>query len=334
MRPKRERISPLQCGNSSGWQVSEEGMRYRMGAMGIERTEMELVPAKTIVTKNKDTSWFGSDYNMNLYRGCCHGCIYCDSRSSCYGVEEFDRVRAKADALRIVRDDLRRKVKKGVVGSGAMSDPYNPFERQMELTRHSLELLDAFGFGVSMLTKSSLILRDIPLYQMIAEHSPVNCMVTVTTADDDLSAKLEPHVPVSSERFEAVRKLSEAGLFAGIVMTPVLPFLEDSAQNTRRMAKLAAAAGARFLYPLFGVTLRDNQRLYYYEALERLFPGSGLREKYEKRYGERYYCMSPNSRRLYGILEEECRKYGILCRMQDIIHAYKKNYQYEQLSLF
>lgn len=295
---------------------------------------MELIPAKTIVTRNKDTSWFGSDYNMNLYKGCCHGCIYCDSRSSCYGVEEFDRVRAKADALRIVRDDLRRKVKKGVVGSGAMSDPYNPFERELELTRHSLELIDAFGFGVSMLTKSSLITRDIPLYQMIAEHSPVNCMVTVTTADDGLSAKIEPGVLVSSQRFGVVEQLTEAGLFAGVVMTPVLPFLEDSAANVREMVKRTAAAGGRFLYPLFGVTLRDNQRTYYYEALDRLFPDSGIREKYEKRYGQRYYCASPGSRRLYGILEEECRKYGILWRMPDIIHAYKKNYQYEQLSLF
>lgn len=295
---------------------------------------MELIPAKTIVTKNKDSSWFGSDYNMNLYRGCCHGCIYCDSRSSCYGVEEFDRVRAKADALRIVRDDLRRKVKKGVVGSGAMSDPYNPFEKEAELTRHSLELLDAFGFGVSMLTKSNLILRDIELYQMIAEHSPVNCMLTVTTTDDSLAQKIEPQAPLPSERLRTIKALSAAGLFTGIVMTPILPYLEDSVSNVRAMAEAARETGARFVYPLFGVTLRDNQRLYYLEALERLFPGEKLREKYETRYGSRYYCASGNSRKLFHILEEECRKYGILCRMQDIIHAYKKHYKYEQLSLF
>ena len=142
---------------------------------------MELIPAKTIITKNRDTSWFGSDYNMNLYRGCSHGCIYCDSRSSCYRVDDFEQIKAKENALQIVRDDLRRKVKKGVVGTGAMSDPYNPHEIHMELTRHSLELIAAFGFGVSMLTKSTGILRDIPIYQIIAEQAPVNCMLTITT---------------------------------------------------------------------------------------------------------------------------------------------------------
>ena len=116
---------------------------------------MEYIPAKTIVTKTKSSEWFGIDYNMNIYKGCCHGCIYCDSRSSCYRIERFDTVRAKEDALRIVRDDLRRKVKTGVVGTGAMSDPYNPFEKELELTRHALELVDAFGFGAGIATKSN-----------------------------------------------------------------------------------------------------------------------------------------------------------------------------------
>lgn len=295
---------------------------------------MDTIPAKTIVTRNKDTSWFGSEYNMNLYRGCCHGCIYCDSRSSCYRIEEFDRVRQKENALQIVRDDLRRKVKKGVVGSGAMSDPYNPLERQSLLTRHSLELFDAFGFGVSMLTKSDLILREIELYQLIAEHSPVNCMVTITTADETLAARIEPGVPPPSRRFEVVKELRRAGIYAGVVMTPILPFLEDTRENVQEMVSRAEEAGARFLYPLFGVTLRDNQREYYYEKLEQLFPGEGLSERYRKRYGERYYCASSKTRSLGKLLASECEKAGILYRMQDIIHSYKKNYRYEQLSLF
>lgn len=295
---------------------------------------METVPAKTIVTRNKDTSWFGSDYNMSLYRGCCHGCVYCDSRSSCYRVENFDQVRVKENALQIVRDDLRRKVKKGVVGSGAMSDAYNPFEREELLTRHSLELLDAFGFGVCMLTKSDMILRDLDLYQSIAEHSPVNCMVTITTADDNLSGLIEPGVPVSGERFAVVRRLAEAGLFTGVVMTPILPFLEDTKENISEMIKRSADSGARFLYPMMGVSLRDNQRVYYYEKLEQLFPGRDLAKAYEKRYGDRYICTSSKARTLYRLLSEECEKAGILYRMEDIIHSYKKNYQYEQLNLF
>lgn len=295
---------------------------------------MEMIPAKTIVTRNKDTSWFGSDYNMNLYRGCSHGCIYCDSRSRCYRVENFDHVRVKENALQVVRDDLRRKVKKGVVGSGAMSDAYNPFEREELLTRHSLELLDAFGFGVSMLTKSDMILRDVDLYQSIAEHSPVNCMVTITTADDNLSGLIEPGVPVSGKRFEVVRRLAEAGLYTGVVMTPILPLLEDTKENISEMIKQAAGSGARFLYPMMGVSLRDNQRVYYYEKLEQLFPGKDLAKIYEKRYGDRYICTSRKARTLYHLLSEECEKAGILYKMEDIIHSYKKNYQYEQLNLF
>ena len=295
---------------------------------------METVPAKTIITKNKDTFWFGSDYNMNLYRGCCHGCIYCDSRSDCYHVEDFDRVRAKENALMTVRDDLRRKVKKGVVGSGSMSDAYNPFERTELLTRHSLELLDAFDFGVSMLTKSDLILRDIDLYQSIAEHSPVNCMVTITTASDELSKKLEPGVPSSSERFQAVNELSKAGLFTGVVMTPVLPFLEDTRENILSMVRMSAEHGARFLYPMMGVSLRDGQRNFFYEKLDEIFPGQNLSLKYQKRYGSRYGCYSSKAKSLYELLAVECEKNGILYKMQDIIHSYKMKYQYKQLNLF
>ena len=124
---------------------------------------MEYVPAKHLVLRNKSTEWFGTDHTMNIYKGCCHGCIYCDSRSDCYRVEDFDRVRAKENALAIIRDDLRRKVKPGIIGTGSMSDPYNPFEEELELSRHALELIDAYRFGVGIATKSDLIVRDIDL---------------------------------------------------------------------------------------------------------------------------------------------------------------------------
>ena len=151
---------------------------------------MEYISAKTIVTKTKAPSkWFGIDYNMNIYKGCCHGCIYCDSRSDCYGVDRFDQVRAKENALEIIRNDLRRKTRRGVVGTGAMSDPYNPFERKLKLSRHALELCDAFEFGAAIATKSSLLERDIDVLQSIADHSPVLLKITVTTAEDDLAAK-------------------------------------------------------------------------------------------------------------------------------------------------
>lgn len=168
---------------------------------------------------------------MNIYKGCCHGCIYCDSRSDCYQIEDFDRVRAKENALQIIRDDLRRKTKSGVVGTGAMSDPYNPFEKELLLTRHALELCDAFDFGMAIATKSILLERDKDILQSIAEHSPVLLKVTVTTADDSLAEKIEPHVARPSDRFRMIENLSRSGLYTGILLMPVLPFLEDSQEN-------------------------------------------------------------------------------------------------------
>lgn len=295
---------------------------------------MEYIPAKTIITRTKSTAWFGYDYNMNLYKGCCHGCIYCDSRSECYGVSDFDQVRAKENALQIVRDELRRKVKTGVVGSGAMSDPYNPFEKELCLTRHSLELLDAFGFGVGIATKSDLILRDIDILTEIATHSPVMCKVTITTSDDSLCKMIEPHVAKSSRRFEVLGELSEQGLFTGILLMPVLPFLEDSEHNVREIVRLAKRANVRFIYPAFGMTLRQNQREWYYHKLDECFPAQNLRERYEKTYGNRYECRSPRARELWNLFAHDCDEAGILYKMQDIVRANHLGYESGQLRFF
>lgn len=296
---------------------------------------MEYIPAKTIVTKTKSpSSWFGIDYNMNIYKGCCHGCVYCDSRSDCYGIEDFDRVRAKEDALRIIRDELRRKRSSGVVGTGAMSDPYNPFERDLLLTRHALELLDAFEFGTAIATKSDLLLRDLDILESIAEHSPVLCKVTVTTADDALSKKIEPGVPPSSGRMEMIARLSQQGLFAGILLMPVLPFLEDQEENIRAIVRMTKEAGGRFIYPAFGMTLRGNQREWYFRKLEELFPGQNLPAKYIRAYQNRYECPSPRARALWNVFCAECESQGIRYRMKDIIHGYRRKYQNTQLHLF
>lgn len=295
---------------------------------------MEYIEAKTIVTKTKDSGWFGIDYNMNIYKGCCHGCIYCDSRSGCYRIDEFDRVRAKQDALVIIRNDLRRKVKSGVVGTGAMSDPYNPFEKELQLTRHALELVDAFGFGMAIATKSTLLLRDADILESIREHSPVLCKVTVTTTDDRLAKKIEGGVSLPSERLDMIASLSSRGIFTGILMMPVLPFLEDTEENILAIVKAAHEIGARFIYGMMGVTLRDNQREWYYDRLRQLFPGEGLAEKYMKTYGNRYSCASPKARKLWELFTRECEKYGILYHMKDIICAYKRNYEITQLNMF
>lgn len=294
---------------------------------------MEYISAKTIVTHTKSTAWFGTEYNMNIYKGCCHGCIYCDSRSECYHVDDFDRVRTKKDALAIIRDDLSRKVRTGVVATGAMSDPYNPFEKELQLTRHALELIDAYDFGVAIDTKSDLILRDIDLLQSIGEHSPVLCKLTITTCDDALCRKIEPNVAVSSRRFEVLHTLRDAGIFAGVLLMPVLPFLEDSTENVLGIVRLAQENGARFIYPAFGMTMRTNQRDWYLNQLDRLFPEQNLRKKYE-RYGTRYTCTSPRAKALWGVFTAACNKAGILYQMQDIVGAYKQGYEPAQLSFF
>lgn len=156
----------------------------------------------------------------------------------------------------------------------------------------------------------------------------------MTTADDELAGKIEPGVPSSTERFELIDYLSSRGLFTGILLMPVLPFLEDSPENITAVVRKAHEAGASFIYAAFGVTLRDNQREWYYDKLGQLFPERDLAEEYRKRYGERYECRSPAAKRLWAIFAAECEKYGILYRMKDIIHGYKKNYENSQMSLF
>lgn len=295
---------------------------------------MEYIPAKHIVlNSNSAGHWFGIDYNMNIYRGCCHGCIYCDSRSSCYGIQDFDTVRAKENALQIIRDDLRRKTRTGVVGMGSMSDPYNPMEEKEQLTRHALELIHAFGFGVSIATKSSLILRDIDILQDIARYAPVLLKITITAANDDLCRKVEPHAPVSSERFEAIRQLTEAGLFTGILLMPVLPFIEDTDENILEIVEKAHGVSARFIYPAFGMTLRDIQRDWYYGKLIQQFPKEHLVDKYQKRYGSSYRCASPRAKHLWTIFSRQCQDRNILYDMKDITCAYKRGYESQQLTL-
>ncbi|UNC93040.1 SPL family radical SAM protein [Candidatus Contubernalis alkaliaceticus] len=294
---------------------------------------MQFIPAKTIISGYADNnSWFGNNYNMNIYKGCCHGCIYCDSRSECYHIEKFDEVRAKENALAIIARELQSKRKKGVVGTGAMSDPYNPFEKKYMLTRGALELIDRYGFGVSIATKSDLIARDIDILKNIAVHSPVLIKMTITAKDDKLCKIIEPNVALSSERFATIKKLTDQGVFAGVLLMPVLPFIEDNEENIKGIIEYACKNGAKFIYPAFGVTLRQNQRDWYYQKLEDLFPG--LKEKYIKKFGNTYECRSPKGNELWNLFRGQCDQLGIHYKMVDIIKLYKKGYGYKQLSIF
>ncbi|TCZ72862.1 radical SAM protein [Paenibacillus albiflavus] len=293
---------------------------------------MEFIPAKSMIFKNKDTSWFGIDYTMNIYKGCCHGCIYCDSRSDCYGIDQFDIVRAKENAPQLVQHELKHKRQTGVIGTGSMSDPYNPFERKYGLTRSTLEFIHANKFGVAIATKSDLITRDIDLLSRIKKHSPVIAKLSITSCDDELCQLIEPHVAPSSKRFAAIEQLASQDIFTGVLMMPILPFIEDNEDNIRGIIKLAKQCGAKFIYPAFGMTLRANQRDWYFDKLDRHFPH--LKDKYIKQYGHAYECPSPHAHKLWSMFTKECNKLGILYQMKDIIHAYKNSYQDQQLSFF
>ncbi len=292
---------------------------------------MELIPAKNILSGYAENSgWFGCNYNMNIYRGCSHGCIYCDSRSACYQIEDFGRVRAKADAHAIIEKNLRAKRKKGIIGTGAMSDPYNPMEAEYALTRGALKLIDQYRFGIVPLTKSALITRDIDLYAKIAAHSPVSVMMTVTTSDDALAARVEPGASPPSARFATLKAFSDAGLHTGIAMMPILPFLEDNRENLRDIVDQASKAGVRFIAPGFGMTIREGQREYFYAALDREFPG--LKQRYIDRYGLDYSCAVPEAAELRRWFETLCREAGIYTRMPDIVASINKGYATQQMS--
>lgn len=294
---------------------------------------MEFIEAKTITqTVQHGDKWFGVDYNMNLYRGCCHGCIYCDSRSDCYQVDHFDTVRGKKDTDILLRKELAHRRKKGVIGIGAMSDTYSPFEKQYELTRNALKIINEFHFGVAIPTKSDLVVRDIDLLKQIKEKAPVLIKVTITTTDDKLASIIEPHAPSSTRRFQAIKQLRQAGILAGILMMPILPFINDTPEGIAALVKAAHDVDASFIYPSFGVTLRANQRTYYYDKLDELYPG--LRAQYQQHYRDKYSATSLRYKELYAVFVRECKRYGIPYKMQDIIQLYKQPYEVEQLQMF
>lgn len=302
---------------------------------------MDYIPAKKMILPVRhEADIFGSTHMMNIYRGCDHGCIYCDSRSECYqsGRPEgdFSLVHAKKDALKLIESELqfRRKANASemVIGTGSMSDPYNRFEKELELTRGALLLFDKYKCGVGVITKSALVLRDAGIYAQIQTHSPVNVGMTITTADSDLCHKIEPDVSGQAERFKAVKALADAGVFTGVHMNPILPYITDAEENVRAVIENAAASDAKYVLCYgFGMTLRKGNREYYYERLDSLYPD--LKEKYMKVFGQKYVCNSENAKELSLIFKDECEKYGLLHRIKDINSAWKKK-KTKQMKLF
>lgn len=289
---------------------------------------VKKIEAKSILSYNKHPShWFGVRYVMNIYRGCEHGCIYCDSRSECYGIRQFEEITIKSNAIDLLKEQLPYKRKRDPIGTGSMSDPYTPVEKEYQLTRQALELLAAYRYPVHITTKSNLILRDIHILQEI-NRIHASTAITLTTVDDTLSKKIEPKAPASSDRLKAIGILSAAGICAGITMMPILPFIEDNEKNITEIVKAAKEYGANFIYPGFGVTLRDRQREYYYNRLDELFPG--MRLQYERRYQNQYVCRTRYIKHLKQVFYNLCEKYGISTKMP----MYQQKVTAMQMSLF
>ena len=249
---------------------------------------------------------------MNLYRGCRHGCIYCDSRSACYRMEHpFEDIEVKQNALTLLEDALRRKRRPCMIATGSMSDPYTPPEEELRYTRRALELILQYGFGITLLTKSSLVLRDLDLLQRINSQTKCVVQMTLTTWEESLCRILEPNVSTTTERFAALMKLKEAGIPTVVWLCPILPFLNDTAENINRLLDCCEQAGVRGIVQFgMGVTLRQGNREYFYRQLDRHFPG--LKERCIGTYGNAYVLESPNSRDLLELLHRRCRDAGIL----------------------
>lgn len=272
---------------------------------------------------------------MNLYRGCTHGCIYCDSRSRCYGMEhEFEDVEVKLGAAEQLDAELRRKRRRCMIGTGAMCDPYIPLEKTLLQTRRCIEVIARQGFGLAIQTKSDLVLRDLDLFREINRRAKCVVQMTLTTRDENLCRLIEPNVAGTRRRFEALCRLREAGIPTVVWLTPLLPFLNDTEENLRGILQYCFEAGVwGVLYFGVGVTLREGDREYFYTALDRHFPG--LREKYERKYGLRYELLSEQNEALTKLFGDECRAHDVVCDRDEIFRALRTLPEpAEQLRLF
>lgn len=272
---------------------------------------------------------------MNIYRGCLHGCIYCDSRSLCYQMKhKFEDIEVKANAVELLENALRRKRNKCMIGTGAMSDPYMPIEEKLGNMRKCLEVIERYGFGVTMITKSTKVLRDLDLLKKINEKSKCVVQMTLTTYDEDLCRIVEPNVETTYERFRALEILRDNGIPTVVWLCPILPFINDTEENIRGILDYCVRAKVKGIINFdMGVTLRDANREYFYKKLDEHFPG--LKEKYIRMYGNSYQLSSPNSRQLNMIYKSECIKNGIMCDVNECfeyLNKYEDKYSGEQIS--
>lgn len=274
---------------------------------------------------------------MNLYRGCSHGCIYCDSRSRCYHMEHaFEDIEVKENAIELLEHALRRKRQKCMIGTGSMTDPYIPLELELQHVRKALSLIERYGFGFTVITKSDRVLRDLDLLRKINERTKCVVQMTLTTYDEELCRRIEPHVSTTKERFAALKTLRDAGIPTVVWLSPILPFINDTWENIAGVLELCAEAGVYGVICFgIGLTLREGNREYFYEQLDRLFPG--LKEKYIRTYGNQYEIASPDNRRLMGLFHQTCEEKGMLHDNEEIfryLQTFEEKGAGRQLSLW
>lgn len=274
---------------------------------------------------------------MNLYRGCSHGCIYCDSRSTCYHMNHvFEDIEVKENAIELLERALKKKRTKCMLGTGSMTDPYIPLEEELHYVHRALCLADQYGFGFTLITKSTRVLKDLDVLKRINEKTKCVIQMTLTTYDEDVCRKLEPNVSTTKERFEALKILRDAGIPTVVWLSPILPFINDTMENLEGILRYCVEAKVVGILNFgMGLTLREGNREYFYAQLDRLYPG--MKERYQKAYGNQYGILSPRNKELMAYFHQTCEKHGILHDNQKIfayLHRFEEKKQEVQLSLF
>ena len=272
---------------------------------------------------------------MNLYRGCTHGCIYCDSRSACYQMKhDFEDIEVKRNAVKIFEQQLSRKRYPCMIATGAMTDQYIHLEEDLQTTRQCLELISQYGFGVAIQTKSARIMRDIDLLYTINAKAKCVVQMTLTTYDEDLCKMIEPNVSTTAERFEVLKIMQNAEIPTVVWLCPILPFINDTEENLRGILDYCIDAGVRGIMAWgFVTTMREGSREHFYKKLDEHFPG--IKQKYIETYGDSYECRSPNNSRLWNIYKNVCAKAGIMFKVSDVF-KYINRFEQKggQISLF
>jgi len=272
---------------------------------------------------------------MNIYRGCTHGCIYCDSRSKCYQMKhDFEDIEIKRNAPQILESQLAKRRNPCIIATGAMSDPYIHLEETLQVTRQCLKLIERYGFGIAIHTKSARILRDLDLLKSINNKTKCVVQMTLTTLDEDLCRILEPNVSTTAERFAVLETMRDVGISTVVWLGPILPFINDTEENLQGLLDYCKRAKVRGIISFgFGTTMREGSREYFYKKLDEHFPE--MKQKYIQTFGSSYICPSPNEKRLTNIFQDECRRHGISCYLDDVFaDMYKFEMKEQQMTLF